>query len=418
MRERFVARPNKSKYLHPMKSIQRSIVPMFHLVLAVLTASGSMAQRKGVGPEEFSAGGACDSSAWKLVFHDEFNGSELDRSKWVTYFTYSADGSDQCEGCRVTGSSNTIYRDEQVSVGDGMLTLGVEAKPGTWFGRTMEHESGMVHSIGSAIFNYGRFEVRCKIPGATGLWPAFWGFGGETEIDVFEFCGEKPRWMKGSLHRWGGGRASSTGKYKGPDMSLNFHDYAVEWDEDEIRWYFDGEMVHSRGRFVDRRGRPLPGCDRQPSTHATAPYFPRATDAVNVILNLSVSPPNDYCKGPRKPVPWPEGTALVVDHVRVFQRDPEEHLSDLCVVPRRLQTDGQEGALRTGGSRRFHVSGPHGDLDWSTGGGLEISGRDAHGITVRSTGKAEGLTWVRVESLDDPCPRGPLMLEIGVELVR
>ncbi len=385
--------------------------------MLLLPAIG-MAQKRALGPEEFSPGGPCDTSEWKLVFHDEFGGRELDRSKWVTYFTYSHDGSDQCEGCRATGTSNTIYRDEQVSVSDGRLILGVEAKPGTWYGRTMEHESGMVHSIGSAIFNQGRFEVRCKIPGATGLWPAFWGFGGETEIDVFEICGEKTRLLKMALHRWGEKKYSNTGRHKGPDLSEDFHTYAVEWEQDELRWYLDGELVHSRGRLVDRRGRSLPGCDRSAGTHHTAPDYPRGKDALNVILNLSVSPPNNFCKGPREPVPWPEGTALVVDHVRVYQRKPEEHLSDLCAAPRRLLADGQEGALRTGGSRRFHLSGPHGDLEWSTGEGLEITSRDAHGITVRNTGRVEGLTWIRAESRNDPCPRGPLMLEIGVELTR
>jgi len=374
-------------------------------------------QRKAPGPEEFSPGGPCDTSAWKLVFHDEFNGDRLDPNKWVTYFTYSDDGSDRCPGCRVMGGTNNIFRPERVSLSDGLLTLGVEARPGTWYEHTMDHESGLIHSIGDAQFTYGRFEIRCRIPSGQGLWPAFWGFGGETEIDVFEFCGEKPRWMKGSLHRWGERKASDTGKHKGPDLSQEFHTYAVEWEEDELRWYLDGELVHSRGRFVDRRGRPLPGCDRAAGTHPTAAYYPRGTDVVNLIVNLAVSEPKGYCKGPKRPAPWPEGTALVVDHVRVYQRRPQERLHDLCSEARSLAAQDGDGTLAVGSERRYAVSGPHGDLAWSTGPGLEVMARDAHGITVKATGDATGSSWVRAESADDPCPRGALMLEAGVELL-
>ena len=386
----------------------------------LLLAIGSQAQtraRQKMGPPEFTPGGPCDTSAWKLVFHDEFNGNELDRSKWVDHFTFSDDGSDKCSSCRVMSGMNNIFKPERVSVGDGYLTLDVEAKPSTWYEHSRDHEAGLIMSIGNASFNFGRFEIRCKVPNAQGLWPALWLGGGETEIDILELCGERPRWMKGALHRWSDPKYSDTGKHRGPDLSQGFHTYALEWEEDEVRWYLDGELVLRRGRFVDRRGRPLPGCDRSPGTHPTAAYFPRGTDNVNLLLNLAVSDPRGYCKGPKKPEPWPEGTALLVDHVRVYQRQPQEDLHDLCATPRVLQGVG-DGPLRQGASRRFEVTGPHGDLVWTTAPGLEITHRDANGATVRASGKGTGLLWVRVESADDPCPRGPLMLEAPLEVLR
>ncbi len=390
----------------------------FHLAIllaCVGATTSTSAQRNNLGPVENNAGGPCDTSAWKLVFHDEFNGTELDRNKWVTYFTYSDDGSDQCSSCRVMSSTNNVFTPDMIVLDNGKLTLGVEARPSTWYEHNMEHASGLIHSVGDAQFTYGRFEIRCRIPAGSGLWPAFWAYGGETEIDVFEFCGEKPRWMKGSLHRWGEPRASDTGKHKGPDLSQDFHTYAVEWEEDELRWYLDDELVHSRGRLVDKRGKPLPGCDRPAGTHPTASYFPRSSDALNLIVNLAVSAPKAYCNGPRKPMPWPAGTALVVDHVRVFQRRPQQDPRDLCEQPRSLRTE-REGIMRAGETRRFEVSGPHGDLAWSTAPGLQVEAHDAHGITIRVTPEAKGTLWVRVVSANDPCPRGPLMLESGVEV--
>ncbi|MBX2980545.1 MAG: glycoside hydrolase family 16 protein [Flavobacteriales bacterium] len=391
-------------------------VPRFLFITALLSAPFSaFAQRKNIGPIEFHAGGPCDTTAWKLVFHDEFDGTELDRSKWVTYFTYSDDGSDRCSGCRYTSGTNSTLRDEHVKIGDGMLTLEVVARTNTWYDVTVEHEAGLIHSIGEAKFNYGRFEIRCQIPAHPGLWSAFWGFGGETEIDVFEFCGEKPRWMKSSLHRWGTRRASNTGKHKAQDLSKALHDYAVEWEPDQIRFYLDGQLVHARSRLLDERGKDLSPCDRQAGTHATATFFPKEGDAVNIIASLGVSRANDYCKGPKKPMPWPAGSSMVVDHIRVYQRSPQQGLHDLCDSPRTLNFETGP-AIRSGESTRVYLKGPHGALHWSTAPGLEIAERDEHGILVRATGERNGLLWVRVESVNDPCPRGDLKLETGVEV--
>lgn len=290
------------------------------LLLTALPATAQTKREKRVGPKADDTGGVCDTAAWKLVWNDEFDGTALDRSKWITWFPYSADGSDRGEGCRLMGTSNTIFRDDLVKVEEGLLRLGVRAQPGEWYGKQKEHEGSMVHSIGEARFTHGRFEVRCRIPRGAGLWPAFWGFGGETEIDVFEFCGERTRLLKGALHRWSTPRFSSSGKHKAADLSSEFHLYAVEWESDGISWFLDGELVQYRGRYVDKKGRPLPKCERPGGAKHTAPYFPRSEDGINIILDLAVSEPKGFCKGPRKAQPWPESASFDVDYVRVYQR--------------------------------------------------------------------------------------------------
>lgn len=302
--------------MHPIAL--RTITLLF--VFSATISNAQTKREKKVGPPMADTGGLCDTTAWRLVFNDEFDGSTLDRSRWASWFTYSDDGSDRCEGCRIMGTSNTIFRDDLVRVDGGLLHLGVRAKAGEWYGKQKEHEGSMIHSIGGAKFTYGKFEVRCRIPRGTGLWPAFWGFGGETEIDVFEFCGEQPGLMKGALHRWGKPRFSSSGKHKTRDLTRDFHTYAVEWEADGIGWYLDGELVQYRGRYVDRKGRPLPKCDRPPGSNHTAPYFPRSEDGINIILDLAVSEPKGFCKGPKKPEPWPADASFDVDYVRVYQR--------------------------------------------------------------------------------------------------
>ncbi|MBK8949050.1 MAG: glycoside hydrolase family 16 protein [Flavobacteriales bacterium] len=298
----------------------RNALPLLAALLLAGTAGAQTKREKRVGPVQADDGGRCDTSAWQLVFSDEFNGDRLDPDTWRTWFPYSDDGSDRCDGCRLMGTSNTIFRDDLVTVSGGQLHLGVRAREGEWHGRRKEHEGGMVHSVGDVRFTYGRFEVRCRIPKGTGLWPAFWGFGGETEIDVFEFCGEHPGLFKGALHRWGRPKFSTNGKKRLPDLSADFHDYVVEWERDGISWFIDGELVQYRGRFVDQRGRPLPACGRATGDHHTAPYFPRAEDGLNIILDLAVSEPKGFCNGPKRAEPWPEDTSFDVEHVRVYQR--------------------------------------------------------------------------------------------------
>ncbi len=290
------------------------------LVMAFqLVGSAQWKRAARVGPLVADAGGQCDTSAWRLVFSDEFQGDSLDTEKWRTWFPYSDDGSDRCAGCRTMGTSNTIFRDELVRVQDGMLRLGVRARTGEWYGQKKGYEGAMVHTKYDR-FTHGRFEVRCRIPRGAGLWPAFWGFGGETEIDVFEFCGEQPGLFKAALHRWAATKYSANGRKRMRDLSRGFHTYAVEWEADGITWSIDGRAVHHRGRYVDRRGRSLPACERPAGDHHAAPYFPRTEDGVSLILDLAVSAPKGFCKGPRGPVDRPEGTSLDVDHVRVYQR--------------------------------------------------------------------------------------------------
>ncbi|MBL0128790.1 MAG: glycoside hydrolase family 16 protein [Flavobacteriales bacterium] len=393
----------------------RSISSILLLTFLATTSSAQTKLEKRVGPKTEDPGGRCDTTAWHLVFHDEFDGTTLDRSKWVTYSPVSSDGSDQCTACRYMSGTNSLFMDDQVVVSDGLLHLGVEATETTWFGKTTEHKAAMIRSIGSAEFTYGKFEIRCKLPEGDGLWPAFWMFGGETEIDVFEVCGEKPEWIKGSLHRWGKPKFSNTGKYKGEDSGAGFHFYAVEWEPDEIRWYMDGELIYSRGRFVDAKGKPLPGCDREVGPHHVAPYFPRAVDKVNVIAGNGVSSYKGFCKGPKSPKPWLTGSSMEVDWIRVYQRNPQQGLEDLCGRARRIAVS-PDHSLHTGDQALIRVDGPHGSLEWIAGSGLSIIETNADGVSVSANG-TNGPTWVIAYCNDDPCTDRPTSFELQVNVV-
>lgn len=384
----------------------------------LMGASDAMGQKKKIKdlPSVSDPGGNCDTSAYKLVFHDEFEGTALDRKKWITYFPFSEDGSENCEACRYMGGTNSIFMEDQVTVQDGILKLDVSAEPTTWYNKTTEHRGSTIRSIGSAEFTYGKFEIRCKLPQGTGLWPAFWMFGGKTEIDAFEVCMEKPKWIKGSLHQWGETRTSNTGKYKGVDYSSDFHTYSVEWDQDEIRWYVDNEKIYTRGRYVDKRGRPYPGCDRGSGTRRIAPYFPRPEDKVNVIAGNGVSEEKGFCKGPKEPIAWGPNSAMLVDYIRVYQRTPQKDLSDLCIEPKKLSISPSNATLQNADQRQVVLNGAHGSLQWECSEGLQITERTINGVSVKAVGKA-GKQWIRVISANGPCSNEQLILEEPLEIV-
>jgi len=387
------------------------------LCIGLLVPFHSFSQKKAKDrPLVADPGSACDTSSWKLVFQDEFEGRTLDHTKWITYFPYTSDGSDNCEACRFMEGTNTIVTDDQVTVRDGVLKLNVTAETSTWYSKTAEHKGSMIRSIGDAEFNYGKFEIRCKLPEGDGIGPAFWMFGGQTEIDVFELCMEKPNVVKTSLHLWGEPKYSITEKYKGLDNATDFHTYAAEWERDELRFYLDGEVIDTRGRYTDRRGKPLPGCDRDAGNERLAPYYPRPQDRVNVIAGNGADAPNRICNGPRTPVPWPEGSAMLVDYIRVYQRQPQERLNDLCSVPKKLVIERYPAGDTCSPIRKARFIGAHGALFWEVSKDLRIIEEMKDGILVEKTGDA-GEQWVRAISTDDPCTANIAVVEIPFEFV-
>jgi hypothetical protein len=114
-----------------------------------------------------------------------------------------------------------------------------------------------------ARFHYGRFEVRLKPARGSGLISAFflYRFDPWQEIDT-EFLGRDTTKIllnvyynpgaEGDLYNYGY-RGTPVLVDLGFDAAADFHDYALEWDEDELRWFVDGELVHRR-----RAGRPTP----------------------------------------------------------------------------------------------------------------------------------------------------------------
>ncbi len=240
---------------------------------------------------------------WELVWQDEFDGDEIDPANW----TYGIGGWGW-------GNGEAQYytdRPENSRVENGLLVI--EARQEQYEGSY--YTSARLRTQGLQEFQYGRFEARLKVPEGAGLWPAFWMLGANFseddadeanrwpnvgEIDVMEYLGREPDLILGTAHGPGYSGGGGLTKWNRQDYPIadDFHTYAVEWEPDEIRWYYDGEHYHT----VDRE---LVGNRDWVFDHE---FF--------MIVNLAVGGqfpgPIDF------DLEFP--VYLYVDHVRVYQQ--------------------------------------------------------------------------------------------------
>lgn len=190
-----------------------------------------------------------------VVWGDEFSGNTLDGTKW-NYQT----GTGCAEGiCGWGNNELQYYKQENISVSNGTLKITAikENQQGS------AYTSGRINSSGKGDFTYGRFEASIKLPDAHGLWPAFWmlstnepygGWPQSGEIDIMEFVASNPDEIFGTIHY---GDPYPNNQYQGNGFTLHsgtfpeaFHEFAIEWEPGEIRWFLDG-VLYSVKRVED-----------------------------------------------------------------------------------------------------------------------------------------------------------------------
>lgn len=239
------------------------------------------------------------STAYKLVFADEFNGSALDTVKWIDAYPWGRTHNHDA----YMASSNVLFP------GDGTVTLKAErvAQGGKAF------TSGVIstgYSLGK--WDGGYFEARILLPTTPGSWPAFWGLdnGWPPEADIMEFPlttnGGTSGYANTDYHTaWhykntSGGNSAGAGRVNPSSASaLNtaWHTFGMEWTSDtNARFYFDGAQVSS---FSDATA----------ISQMTSMYL---------ILNYAVG----GWPGTPSLAQWPAGASdqTKVDWVRVWQK--------------------------------------------------------------------------------------------------
>jgi hypothetical protein len=154
-----------------------------------------------------AVGRALQAPSPEVVFHDDFDGPALDRSKWGVFVTERSVNNEQQA---YVDSPDTI---EIVRVGEGStgpatsaLAIHPRFSPGytTAGGRTFDFISGRLEGRGKNAFTYGTLAARIKLSAGAGIWPAFWALGDGRwpemgEMDVMENVGD-PTWTSVGLH--------------------------------------------------------------------------------------------------------------------------------------------------------------------------------------------------------------------------
>ncbi|MFT7314761.1 MAG: beta-glucanase (GH16 family) [Paraglaciecola sp.] len=317
-------------------------------------------------------------SDWVMVWNDEFDGSSIDANNW-THEVNCIGGGNNEEQCYTDSVDNSF-------VGEG--TLKIVAKPAEE-GAEQPYTSARLNTRYKADFKYGRFEMRAKLPQGQGTWPAFWMLPTDYvygqwpksgEIDIMEAVnlkvadaeGNVESNVHGTLH-YGTSAAErkSSGKaYALPEMANpadDFHTYAIEWQEGEVRWYVDGYLYQTQMASEVRynsKGEALGLVHRgwfaeffdiatgQPKTHWDETPFDQD---FHLLLNLAVGgdwPSNVNDTGIDASA-FADGQTYEVDYVRVYECSINPTYGNGCETVRRdykeeASEDLPNGALVTG----------------------------------------------------------------------
>src|SRR5690349_1004468 len=185
-----------------------------------------------------------ERTGWKIIWQDEFDGTVLDLKNWTFDIGGNGWGNQELEAY--------TDRPENVRVEDGTLVIEAREEPEMMAGR--DYSSARIKTQGLHAWQYGRIEARIKLPYGKGIWPAFWMLGHNLyqkgwptagEIDIMEFIGREPDHIYATVHApgySGGNGVGSSVTTSAETLRNDFHVYAIEWEENEIRWYFDDQQ--------------------------------------------------------------------------------------------------------------------------------------------------------------------------------
>lgn len=176
------------------------------------------------------------------------------------------------------------------------------------------YTSARLLTRGKVTWKYGYIEVRAKIPRGLGTWPAIWmlpedkhygGWPKSGEIDIMEHVGYDQGTIHGTVHTEAFNHMKGTQKGAQvfvPTCSDEFHIYAIDWKEDKIDFFIDGEKYHT----FENTG------NDNPSEWPFDQNF-------HLILNIAVGGNWGGSKG-IDPMIWPQ--RMEVDYVRVYSQKP------------------------------------------------------------------------------------------------
>jgi beta-glucanase (GH16 family) len=239
----------------------------------------------------------------ELVWSDEFDGNEIDTSKWIYAVGDWGWGNNELQYYTENDTKNARLE-------NGFLVI--EA-------RKNENGNGWTSARlttrGKQSFKYGKIEFRAQVPAQRGNWAAGWTLGDSYldelswpycgEIDILESVGYEVDDATGdgiahaTVHTPAyyfkiNNQISNTKAV--PGIASTFHTYAVVWTPTEIKGFVDGQQYY----LYDKNANALEWPFDQPQ---------------NIILNLAMGGGWGGAKGVDETI---QSQKFIIDYVRVY----------------------------------------------------------------------------------------------------
>ncbi|MEM6641850.1 MAG: family 16 glycosylhydrolase [Bacteroidota bacterium] len=230
-------------------------------------------------------------------------------------------------------------------------------------------------------FTYGKVDVRAKLPEGDGTWPAIWmlgqninetggywqtqGFGTtnwpETgEIDIMEHWGDDPNVIHGSTHTPSSFGATINTSTTTVSNATDFHDYSIEWDADEIRYFVDDQQYYTYNPAVKNS-------DTWPFDN---PQY--------LLLNVAMG--GVFQGGATQIDPNFTESTMEIDYVRVYEETkPSSAPSDVVFSETFVASSSIDAWTPAGSSSGFpgEVSKTWNETGGNPAGALQLSGTNA-----------------------------------------
>lgn len=249
------------------------IIPLLSVTL-LCTACGSLEQSASIKKAK--------TDSWKTVFFDDFN--SFDTDNWRDQILW-VNGEDQCyvrDGEHATREvSNGTLKLRVIDLGEKRSCDNVDKHGNTHY--DTQYVAGRISSKNRKEFSQGRWTARLRVKdsGQDGMFPAWWLLGslnneppiedpdeivcwpmtGSGEIDIFEHHSD------GGPDHYAARTIKNQGECdKGDWQSLmlvqkatlaEYHDYAVEWRNNDIIFLLDGKEVYRNDDIGNELAEPM-----------------------------------------------------------------------------------------------------------------------------------------------------------------
>lgn len=206
------------------------------------------------------------TAGWEVKYIDDFSGTGVNWDNWNAQIDANFNNEVQC----YTNDDSSLNRNFNVS--NGTLKIIARKQQVNCIGlnnQSRSWTSGRINSKDKQEFLYGRIEARIRFHNLEGgTWPAFWMLEnrisespkrndndfsnwpnpGAGEIDVWEWFANNPGNYITNFFNTGGPNCGSEVRFdypNGVNDVLTWHDYAIEWNEDNISFYMDDTLITS-----------------------------------------------------------------------------------------------------------------------------------------------------------------------------